>query len=64
MEAKKPRTKEAKVVLEEKIYDKYELINFEFNDKAPFGLKNKVEVISGESANNFLRKGYGAVCRD
>ena len=64
MEAKKPRTKEAKVALEVKLYNKYELVNFQFNDKAPFGLKNKVEVISGDSANNFLRKGYGVVCND
>ena len=64
MEKAKRTTKEAKVVIENKVYDKYELINFEFNDKAPFGLKNKKEIISGESANNFLRKGYGVVCND
>jgi NMD protein affecting ribosome stability and mRNA decay len=63
MEAKKPRTKEAKVVLNEK-FDNKELVKFSFNAKAPYNKEGEVVVISGEHANIFLEQGYGVVCND
>jgi hypothetical protein len=63
MEAKKPRTKEAKVVLNNK-FENHELVKFSFNAKAPFNQEGEVVVISGEHANIFLEQGYGVVCND
>lgn len=63
MEAKKPRTKEAKVVLNNK-FENHELVKFSFNNKAPYHHEGVIEVISGEHANIFLEQGYGVVCND
>lgn len=64
MEKAKRTTKEAKVVVENKVYDRHELVSFEFNEKAPYHRKGVVELITGEQANIFLKQGYGVVCND